>query len=56
MADTLDCASRTPANRDNEMTYLPFNSIEERSTGTRSAATGFSESVANLPPYDPLRS
>ena len=51
MADSLDRASRTPANRVNEMTYLPFNSIEERSTGTGSAAQ-----AANLPPYDPLRS
>ena len=56
MADSLDYASRTPANRENEMTYLPFNSIQERSTGTGSAAAGFNPTAANLPPYDPLRS
>jgi hypothetical protein len=55
MADTVDCADRTPANRDTEMTYLPTNSIQERTKCTGFSATGFSESVANLPPYDPLR-
>ena len=48
MADMVDCASRTPTNREIEMTYLPLNSIQERCTGT--------ESAANLPPFDPLRS
>ena len=56
MADRFDCAGRTPANRENEMTYLSFNSIQERSTGTGSAATGSNPTAANLPPYDPLRS
>ena len=56
MADSFDCASRTPANRENEMTYLPFNSIQERSTGAGSAATESFGTSANLPPYDPLRS
>jgi hypothetical protein len=55
MAHIVDCASRMPANRETEMTHLQSNSIQERSTDTGFAATGFSESVANLPPYDPLR-
>ena len=48
MADSVDCASRAPANRESEMTYLHVNSIQERSTG-------FASQAGNLPPYDPVR-
>jgi hypothetical protein len=43
-------------NRKIEMTYLHYKSIEQRSMGTSFAATGSNLTVANLPPFDPLRS